>query len=467
MEAMTESGCRRHRVGYCISVASALFSSQADHSCALQLSHLLHEQGVSGEDIFIWLPTEHGVTVEEPRGCLVGPRLQVPSGYEARVVRDNGKVSGIRMPEFDVFFNRTDLDGIVWFFLDHVNRNPVMLVDGAMLMSSFLLSLKQPKWSSKNVLVILDSYSSGAFAKSAMLPDRGDEYHCGAPARTLILTSSPTVCRTSSVIISDDISLLNTYTDPNSGVSVNYSIQSSMMMRQLLHLIAYTDENPELTDLADLLNGDFSRGFKAECHKNDVIFAGLHLRDFFGGSVNPDKLVSIGDEEYAFRLILPPVSPGGLFDDFAVCGGCVDDEEDDFCFVEVIRGENGGVEVIDVGKLDARNAVHELIIGQLLNDKSKKPEPVRIRMRTLVETTISQVKSPPIIPLGEMTKEVLEIYSTVKGINGRTRNRYETGSIRKFLRYWHLFSVDEWCTRILEAHDTVTDLCTPDFCMYF
>jgi hypothetical protein len=61
---------------------------------------------------------------------------------------------------------------------------------------------KQPG-TPKDVLVVLDSFSSGDFAKKEMQADL-------SPPRAWVLSSSPSLSRTSAIIVSDDTSLLNT-----------------------------------------------------------------------------------------------------------------------------------------------------------------------------------------------------------------------------------------------------------------
>jgi hypothetical protein len=211
----------------------------------LQLSYLLRAQGVPAEDIFIWLSTKKGITVAEPCSCLLGPRLCAPYGYEKSIGRRYESDVTFR---FAAFLERADLDAIVWVGLNHGDTTALRFREQGNIM-----------WLFSSILL---DY------RSKMTKD--------------VLTSG--------IIVSNDDSLVNTLKDPVSGSSVRYSIQSSMMMRELMELIAYTDENPLLTDLAGRLNGLGGGGFRAECHQNDKSTAGVRLRDFFGGRVKPDEI---------------------------------------------------------------------------------------------------------------------------------------------------------------------------------
>jgi hypothetical protein len=270
----------------------------------------LYAQGVSADDVFLWLPTKPGITLEEPRGWIMGPRLVVPPEYEKRVFRDCD-VCNAEAGMLD-FFCRDDLDAIVWVFLNHSNSDGLILDHlpmGADWIYRVLRSSRKCKVP-KDVLVILDSCFSGKIAKELMGADL-------APPRTWIVTASSELSLPCAVVLSQDSSLLNSCTDPSGEVLVEYLIQSSMFMREFFHLICYTEENPALSDLADRLNRRCvdERGFAAECHRNNASRDGLKLRDFFGGPMSPDQLVRIGNEEYQFQVVISPMLPEEFFDD--------------------------------------------------------------------------------------------------------------------------------------------------------
>jgi hypothetical protein len=98
------------RVGYCISVGSSSFFSQADHTCALQWVHLLSEQSVAADDVLLWLRTKKGVTVENPRGWanrwLMGPRLVVPPEYAIDTFCQSDDSSGGEISWSDSFLEK-------------------------------------------------------------------------------------------------------------------------------------------------------------------------------------------------------------------------------------------------------------------------------------------------------------------------------------------------------------------------
>jgi hypothetical protein len=234
-------------------------------------------------------------------------------------------------------------------------------------------------------------------------------------------------------------------------------------MRELLHLIAYTDDNPLLSDIGLHLNkrcGD-NRGFHAECYSSDKICS-CSLRDFFGGRVSADKLVNMGSDKYELRFILPPIPLGGFFDDFNVCGVDLCDNEDEYIFVEVVRGEDGGVNVIAQGKLECGNALHESIIGQLLSEKMMKPKRRRVYLPDLYETALYDLRDIPVDRVSEPYDKFCEISRALEELNCEPVTRFQDTLLSWFKPYWHLFCFDEWRRRLVSAHDAVIDEYTPD-----
>jgi hypothetical protein len=156
----------------------------------------------------------------------------------------------------------------------------------------------------KKFLIILDSCGSGTIAADAMQDVSGTH-------ETWVLTAGREDVYTSAVVLATPREFVNSYND-----EISYSIFSSMFTRKLMQLIAYTDLNPLLSEVPDLLNGQvecWRNGFKAECHTKHR--SPVHLRDFFGSSCWPGALVVLGNEYVSFDEILPQSPPEGMWDD--------------------------------------------------------------------------------------------------------------------------------------------------------
>jgi hypothetical protein len=234
-------------------------------------------------------------------------------------------------------------------------------------------------------------------------------------------------------------------------------------MRELLPLIAYTEENPELSDLAARLNRGRSkgRGFTAECHRSEMSSDGLKLRDFFGGPVSPSEVVEFGKEKCEMRFVIPSMLPEDFFDDNERCGGNVYEEEDEFIFVEVRRGGDEELEVIRCGKLESDYPSQRVIIEHILNEKAKKPPPPHVWIWDLISATMAEVKNRQVIASGSNGgASFCEVRDVLKEINGVIED--EELLLDDLIECWHLFSVEEWRERISRVHDALVDESSAD-----
>jgi hypothetical protein len=388
------SCCRARRVGYYISAGSRGFSSQADHACAFQYLYFLFQNGVPPEDIIIWLPTEDGITVKEPRGCLTGPRLVPPEGYENCIRREVGGFEDAT-EHLAKLFERDEFTELVWVFLDHGQKDHLNFDQDRMPVDGFNKALRHKEGRRrKNVLVIIDACYSSIFARDALRKR-------DAPERTSILSSSATICFTSGILISDNDELMNVYSGTDG--PLKYAVQSSMFTRELLDIICYTDFNPKLSELSSVLNwrAGSGNGFKAEYHEKNAR-NNLRLRDFFPGPVLPEGQVRVGNQYYEFQEVIPKKSANiagdgsnGFFDDFRRCTQNVSDWQNHYLFVQIALNSNGEVIPIRYGKLDPNNSQQKAIIENIQYRRGL-PESeqalLHVDIQSLIEKTLEEVE---------------------------------------------------------------------------
>jgi hypothetical protein len=207
---------------------------------------------------------------------------------------------------------RPEIEYLTWVFLDHGTVGGLN-IDGHRMSIQDFKSMFHPKLkgiANKSVFVILDSCGSTEFAGEAIGEDLG-------PGRMCALTAASAGCMTSLVIVSADDAFVHCK-DLGNTKMVRYRIQSSMMMRRFLSLIAYNNCDPLLSELYKVLNHPCvtNAGFQAmsTAKLEGEEGCSLRLRDFFGPPLAEGA-------KPAAKLVIPAIPEASpIFDDPTVGG---------------------------------------------------------------------------------------------------------------------------------------------------
>jgi hypothetical protein len=202
------------------------------------------------------------------------------------------------------------VDHITWVYLDHGTSENLTMDEGKLSVTNFHRMFPVEAIRGKSVLVVLDSCRSGGYAEEVLNTS-------GCASTIHLLTSSPRDCTRSLVILSEVEGLIEN--GDRDGVEIRYKIQTSMMIRRLMQLLAYESCNPPLSEIPGILHGAYphSSGFEAGWwHKGEGGKA--TLREFFPGPFRAGSQVPVKDGPVSPERCLPPMpSIGPLFDDFS------------------------------------------------------------------------------------------------------------------------------------------------------
>jgi hypothetical protein len=400
------------RIGYCITVGSIDFASQSDHINALQWLCLLRSRNVSSNHIAVWLPQKDIPTIISPSASIGSPPLSIPLDY-VHCVNTNPK-DGITIIDslLTNLFLQSDVDRIVWIFLNHGNERSLVFVQEKLIQNLFKCWCKQQFFNGqfqKEFLIVLDSCCSSAFVRKSLQTIKPN-------IKTWILTAGEGLVYTTMPVFGVPETLVHSFEQ------FHYSIFSSMFMRKLLRLITYEPDNCPLVELPRLLNGScptWKNGFKAEFHTTgnpDI----KYLNDFFGFFENVERSVILKGREISINLIIPNISEE-QFDDIAVNYDHIPSiHELDNRYVRV-GFEDGRVIPIEYQFLDPSNELEKAIIGQFThvrgNTMRVKREHVPIlKLVVTVITNLGEIKDATAYQ--RWTEECGEIRDWLKDING-------------------------------------------------
>jgi hypothetical protein len=240
---------------------------------------------------------------------------------------------------------RADIHYVTWAFFDHGKKADGLIHDQSSLNVNDFKQMfgrdirpaiePSAKFiADKSVFVILDACASGSYAEAAI----GDEL---LPKNMAVLATTGSTCRSSLVVVSDDVGLVHRGTS-----GPDYRRQPSPMVQRLLDIIAYEACDPPISALPKILRERYaaSSAFEA-CYfcKGTA----LNLRHFFAGRIPTEQEVSVVDGPVKMSEILRPLPLGGpIFDDASGRTECVRVRRDSSDPRTEVR-----VEVISHGKL--------------------------------------------------------------------------------------------------------------------
>jgi hypothetical protein len=197
----------------------------------------------------------------------------------------------------------------------------------------------------KPVMFLLDFDDSGHFAELAAAHTEGE---------AIYLTSGKCLSEKTAIVLCDTPGKIDRA--PGFGPELHYAIYSTMFHRSLFQLIVFTSDNPTLAEIPGLLNSKypFAVGFKAELVSSRSVCETMRLRDFFGGSVDPNALLGI--------LSVRP--EGGFIDD--VDYFMSDEQRRAFfvetnTFVQVEVNADGETRVASCGGFRSTDPVHKAV----------------------------------------------------------------------------------------------------------
>jgi hypothetical protein len=443
-EAVAPSG----RVGYLITAGSPAFASQADHISAIQLCNLLLAQKVRPEDIKLWLPTIKGDTAETPRGSIFGPPLTVPTELGRNFTRKQGTAVTASTFMQDLL-KRPDLDAVVWVFVNHADQDSLTFCEKALDVESFrsIFSALPEDTPPKNVFVVLDCCCSTQFARKVM-----ETKFTEMPIR--FLTSAIEECWTSLIVVSEDADLLNSRRTPKDGKKIHYSVHSPMMMRDLLLMVAYSNKNPKMLEIANDLHERIptGRGYEADtCGTEDT--QNWSLRDFFRPPVQ------LGSDFHPLHPILPPAPEQGFFDDYDHALQFTK-PDDPYKYVHVARQGADGFRVVRYGDLQAAGPQFHDVLMDFIQRRGRTPNAVSccphaplllIANEILPERGDGPQGAPPPRDI-EAHNAVVTFMRTVNGLI-----RADMGVIYRFVPHWRDRTPEQWLAAVQEAQKKLAE----------
>jgi hypothetical protein len=242
-----------------------------------------------------------------------------------------------------------------------------------------------------------------------------------------------------------------------------------MMMRHFMNWVCYSNETATLGELPAILNrtreGFQENGFRAEGFGSAAL-AGLQVREFFRGNINPSTRVVVKGCEVAFSDVVPD-GTGGLFDDFAQAWAATEKGPLVDVFYHSVKiaakkdstGKVVDFDVISYQKAPIEKESTDAIALQFTERRVSKGENEGGRFRhanvlgmlpSLCEGLHDPSQDPPLDD-GERSRRHSEIYDVFAEVNGvRTEDVLFFDALTF---YWGQRTVDEWKTAIRNVRE--------------
>jgi hypothetical protein len=432
-------------MGYFVMVGSTTFLSQCDSVTAFQLSHIFHEQGIPASNVFIWVPRQQNVTIENPRSFPGGSVLGPPAAYveAGSICYDSANVVKMAMI-IGMFFQNKNLDAITFIFLNHGTEESLLVCDTPLDIGGFRAMVDILAINSdgrpRNILAILDCCHSRRFAEKVLSGPVSDGLW--------ILSAGERPAMSTLIVTSANESLVNKCSD---GSGVCYSVFGSMFSREVMQGLAYSEENVELRGVPACLHrripDPVKRGFTCACHTTSG--QNLTMRHFFAACPKnfpevilprfPTDHLCFDDYALAFPHDKPAIFDPGLYR-----------------FVEIREVATGeGFEVARYGVVDSRVSAQDALWEHILQNRGQEHSNRRKRRHVGLDKLFSAalgelnavLEINRTVAYEEVWDEIMSVLLNVNGFVGVDRCYMPA-----MMREWRKHELDEWRKAFEDAH---------------